>query len=202
MRRDEMEHLIRAAGTILKEDRIIVVGSQAILGKYADSLPAEATVSQELDLLPFDDPSERKADLISGTLGEGSPFHDTFHVYADGVTRSTSRLPRGWEERLIPLLTADTRGVTAYCLEPHDLLIAKYLANREKDRRFCSAIVRSGLVRRETLEQRIAETECMPDERVRVLNSIHSDFSARRVVNPLGDPPPPKKSKGHDGLDL
>ena len=129
MRRAEMEYLVRAAGTILNEDRLIVVGSQAILGKDADGLPMDATMSAELDLLPFDDPSERKADLISGTLGEGSPFHDTFHVYADGVSRTTSRLPRGWEDRLIPVLTPATRGVTAYCLEPHNLLIANYLAN-------------------------------------------------------------------------
>ena len=202
MRRDEMEHLVRAAGTILKEDRLIVVGSQAILGKYADGLPADATVSQELDLLPLDDPSERKADLISGTLGEGSPFHDTFHVYADGVSRSTSRLPRGWEERLIPVLTAETRGVTAYCLEPHDLLIAKYLADREKDRRFCRAIVQAGLVQQQTLERRLGETECAPDEIERVLNAIRADFGPRKVTDFLGGPSPPKKSKGHEGPNL
>lgn len=202
MRRDEMEHLIRAAGTILKEDRIIVVGSQAILGKFADGLPADVTVSQELDLLPFDDPSERKADLISGTLGEGSPFHDTFNVYADGVSRSTSRLPRGWEGRLIPVLTAEMRGVTAYCLEPHDLLIAKYLANREKDRRFCRAIVQAGLVQRQTLERRLAETECTPEEAERVLNAIRADFEPRKVSDFLDGSPPPKKSKEHEGPEL
>lgn len=176
MRRDEMEHLVRAAGTILNEDRVIIVGSQAILGTYADGLPAEATMSQELDVLPFDDPSERKADLISGTLGEGSPFHETFHIYADGVSRATSRLPHGWESRLIPVLTPATRGITAYCLEPHDLLIAKYLANREKDRRFCRAIIRAGLVRQQTLEQRLSETECTPEEAQRILKAMRTDL--------------------------
>jgi hypothetical protein len=48
-------------------------------------------MSRKLDLLPMDDPDERKADLISGTLGEGSPFHEAFHVYADGVSRTTRR---------------------------------------------------------------------------------------------------------------
>ncbi len=202
MRRDEMEHLVQAAGTILKEDRLIVVGSQAILGKYADGLPAAATVSQELDLLPFDDPDERKADLISGTLGEGSPFHDTFHVFADGVSRSTSRLPRGWEDRLIPVMTVETRGVTAYCLEPHDLLIAKYLANREKDRRFCCAIVKAGLVQQQTLEQRLGETECASEEAELVLGAIQADFGPRKVSDFLGGVSPPKKAKEHEGPEL
>jgi hypothetical protein len=196
MRRDEMEHLVRAAGTILNEDRLIVVGSQAILGKYADGLPVDATMSQELDLLPFDDPSERKADLISGTLGEGSPFHDTFHVYADGVSTTTSRLPRGWEERLIAVLTPATRGVTAYCLEPHDLLIAKYLANREKDRRFCRAIVKARLVERQTLEERLGETECTNEEAERVLNAIRTDFGAKKVSDFLGGGVPVEESQG------
>ncbi len=178
MRRDEMEHLIRAAGTILNEDRLIIVGSQSILGRYANGLPEEATLSQELDILPFDDPDERKADLITGTLGEGSLFFETYHVYADGVAQSTSRLPRNWEERLIPVLTDATRGVTAYCLEPHDLLIAKYLANREKDRTFCRAIVQSGLVHMKTLEERVTETDCTLEEAARVLGAIRNDFKS------------------------
>ena len=39
MRRDELEHLVRAAGMILNGDEIIIVGSQAILGLYAIGLP-------------------------------------------------------------------------------------------------------------------------------------------------------------------
>lgn len=181
MQRDEMEHIVRAAGTILNEDRLIIVGSQAILGVYPEDLPEDATVSRELDLLPFDDPDERKADLITGTLGEGSPFHHTFHVYADGVSNSTSRLPRDWQKRLVPVLTPATRGITAYCLEPHDLLIAKYLANREKDRRFCRAIIKAGLASQETLASRLAETDCESDERAHVQEAIHRDFVAREA---------------------
>ncbi|MCY0880164.1 MAG: hypothetical protein OWU84_14650 [Firmicutes bacterium] len=87
MTRPELEHLIRAAGAILGEDAIIVVGSQAILSLAdADQLPPEATWSVEADLIPWDDPDERKADLIDGTIGEGSPFHETFHSYAEGVS--------------------------------------------------------------------------------------------------------------------
>ncbi|MDA8346043.1 MAG: hypothetical protein M0Z66_11235 [Thermaerobacter sp.] len=103
-------------------------------------------------------------------------FYDTFDVYADGVNRSTSTLPRDWEERLIPVRSEGTAGVTAYCLDPHDLLIAKYLANREKDMTFCRAVVQAGLVLRETLEERLAKTDCADDERQRVTRAIHSDF--------------------------
>ena len=100
MTRYEMEHIIRAAGAILGDAAVIVVGSQAILGFASDdALPPEVTMSVEADIVPFHDPDERKADLIDGTIGEGSPFHDAFHIYAQGVSRHTSRLPSGWELR-------------------------------------------------------------------------------------------------------
>ena len=42
MRRDQLEHLIRAAGAIVQSDDVVVIGSQAILGSYGeDELPAQ-----------------------------------------------------------------------------------------------------------------------------------------------------------------
>jgi hypothetical protein len=34
MRRPELEHVIRAAATVARDDEIVVVGSQAILGQF------------------------------------------------------------------------------------------------------------------------------------------------------------------------
>lgn len=46
MRRDQLEHAIRAACQIIQSTDVIVVGSQAILGTYDESqLPAEAKLS-------------------------------------------------------------------------------------------------------------------------------------------------------------
>jgi hypothetical protein len=54
MRRDQLEHAIRAACQIIGHPAVIVVGSQAILGTYdEDQLPPEATISIEVDVLPL-----------------------------------------------------------------------------------------------------------------------------------------------------
>ena len=46
-------------------------------------------------------------------------------------------------ERLIPFRTPRTGGVTAWCLEPHDLFASKLVAWRDKDQIFLKpAIVR------------------------------------------------------------
>ena len=177
MTRAELEHIIRAAGVILNEDSIIVVGSQAILGLAdADVLPPEVTVSIEADLVPVVDPDERKADLIDGTIGEGSPFHDAYHIYAQGVGRSTSRLAEGWESRLIPWRTEGTRGVTGWLLDPYDLLIAKYLANRPKDREFCHALGQTQLLDTRMLIERLALVDCTDQEREQIKKFIQRDF--------------------------
>lgn len=41
MRREQFDHLLRAASAIVGDDRLTVIGSQAILGSFDDSeLPA------------------------------------------------------------------------------------------------------------------------------------------------------------------
>jgi len=156
MRRRDLEHLIRAAADIADDDEIVVIGSQAILGSFPDA-PAELLVSAEADLYPRRHPE--RADLVDGSIGEGSPFHDTFGYYAQGVGEGTAVLPRGWQDRLVPVQNEGTRGAKGLCLEPHDLVVAKVIAGRDKDVRFLEVAAAHGLVARETLLARLKETE-------------------------------------------
>jgi len=70
MRRDQLEHAIRTACQIIGRPEVIVVGSQSILGTYCeDQLPADATMSVEVDILPIAEDNletARLADLIEG----------------------------------------------------------------------------------------------------------------------------------------
>src|SRR5665811_1313552 len=88
MRRDQLEHAIRAACQIIDQTEVIVVGSQAILGSFMEEeLPEEATMSNEIDLLPIadsDDEVARLADLIEGTAGEFSRFEELHGFSIDG----------------------------------------------------------------------------------------------------------------------
>jgi hypothetical protein len=156
MKRSELEHIIRAACQIADDDELIIIGSQAILGAAPDA-PTSLLVSNEADVWPRNHPE--RADLIDGTIGEGSPFHDTFGYYAQGVGAETAILPRGWMERLVAVRNANTRGCVGWCLEPHDLVVSKYLAGRDKDLRFGREALTSGLVSASTLLARLAETD-------------------------------------------
>ena len=156
MNREEFEHAIRAAGAIMGENELLVIGSQALHASVPD-IPPEAARSIEADIAALDDPDEQKADLIDGTIGEVSMFHQTFGYYAQGVTRSTAILPRGWRDRLIRYETPNTNGVVAWCLEIHDLWISKAIASRRKDIEFCAALIAEDLVDTHTLFCRLGE---------------------------------------------
>jgi len=174
MTRAQLEHVIRAAGTIANVDDLIVIGSQAVLGEFPDA-PAELRVSNEADVFPRE--HAERADLIDSTIGEGSPFERAFGYYAHGVGESSAILPQGWRDRLILVTGENTRFVRGWCLEIHDLAIAKYAAGREKDRDFTRALARHMMVRRAVLEDRLACTSLDPQIRNIVLERIRADFA-------------------------
>ena len=111
MRRDQLEHAIRTACQSIGASEVIVVGSQAILATYREQeLPAAATMSVEVDILPIAADNHqiaRLADLIEGVAGEFSPFEQLHGFSIDGVDLETSALPDGWRERLVRVQNAN-----------------------------------------------------------------------------------------------
>lgn len=133
----------------------MVIGSQAILGQYPTP-PNELTESAEVDVYAPAAPED--SSLIDGSIGEGSPFHQTFGYYAHGVGASTATLPRGWEDRVISIRTPNTGDATGECLEIHDLAISKLVAGRDKDIEYVRALLRHGLASADILRSRLADT--------------------------------------------
>lgn len=163
MHLSQLEHVLRACGAIVDEEFMIVIGSQAVLASVPEP-PAELTVSAEADLYPRDAPE--KADLITGSLGEFSLFHETFGYHADGVSPATAVLPHGWQDRLVPLRTENTRGVTGLCLSPVDIAISKLAAGREKDLDYVRALLMHGIVSRGDLDRLLPDLEAGPRRQV------------------------------------
>jgi hypothetical protein len=84
--------------------------------------------SVELDLYPSNHPE--LAELIEGSIGADSMFHQQFGYYADAVGPETARLPPDWMTRAVRV---DVGRVLAICPEIHDLAVSKLLAARDKD---------------------------------------------------------------------
>ncbi|MGH9379797.1 MAG: DUF6036 family nucleotidyltransferase [Thermoanaerobaculia bacterium] len=172
MTREQLEHIVRAACTIAADSELIIVGSQAVLAQFPDA-PAELLVSMEADVYPRNHPE--RAELIEGSIGELSMFHETFGYYANGVDETTATLPVGWQKRLVPVYGAGTAGNTGLALEVHDLLISKYVAGREKDRRFNRAALAHNLADPGTLKERLRTTPIGQELQARIETQIDAD---------------------------
>jgi hypothetical protein len=167
MRRDQLEHAIRTACQIIGHEAVVVVGSQSILGSFAENeLPVEATMSAEIDILPLgkdDADTARLADVIEGVAGEWSPFEEQHGFSIDGVDLETAILPAGWRDRLVKVQNANTAALSGkpqyigWCLDKDDLCVAKLCALREKDRNFVGALLDAGLIDAEIIARRLAE---------------------------------------------
>jgi hypothetical protein len=107
MTRRQLEHVLRAAANISDSFEIMVVGSQSILGAFPDA-PAELTLSMEAVVYPLHAP--KLAELIDGSIGEGSMFHESFGYYAQGVDNRTAKLPTGWENRVVAVKVGEVVG--------------------------------------------------------------------------------------------
>ena len=174
MTRFQLEHIIRAAAEIADDDPIIVIGSQAILGEFPDA-PDVLLVSMEADVYPLNKPE--RADLIDGTIGEGSPFHELYGYYAQGVGPKTAILPAGWQSRLVRVQNPNTRQHAGLCLEVHDLVISKYVANRPKDIDFVQNAIRYQLIEKTVLLARLDDTPLAEPQRQIIAQKIKRDFA-------------------------
>ena len=157
MNRAALEHLLRAAAAVTGESTFYVVGSAAIL----PSLPVQADIpdavlrSREADLITASG-STQSIDLIDGALGLDSTFDGTFGYYADGVDLSTVKYaPEGWRDRAIRFESEATGGAVGLCMEPHDLVIAKLCAGREKDLEFVRELLGTRRVRPDVQLERL-----------------------------------------------
>ena len=112
MDRSQLEHIIRCAAAILDTKEFVVVGSQSILGAYP-RCPSDLAESMEADLYPMRDPG--KSEILSAVLGELSPFHETFGIYADGVSETTATLPEQSKPVQCRQAVARTSRFTAAC---------------------------------------------------------------------------------------
>jgi hypothetical protein len=172
MKKREVDHILRAAGRITHEKQFIIVGSQALHGKYPD-LADDIVRSAEVDLFAKNRPE--KTDSLNA-IGVYSTFHEQYGYYADPVDDKTATLPKGWRARLVNLPPGDTDGVQGLCLDPHDLAIAKYVAAREKDVQFNRQLISRGLLDRGKLLHLLQATPINDTQRAQIAASIELDF--------------------------
>jgi hypothetical protein len=150
---DEFHHGIRAAREIISREgasgALVIMGSQSILAAFPTAaLDRRLLMSAEVDIMPVAadaDEIERLSDYLHGALGQDSYFQQTHGFHVDGISIDTAVLPPDWVRRLIPVVDPAS-GATGWCLDPHDLAVAKLIAGRPKDLDFVRILVEDRLI--------------------------------------------------------
>jgi hypothetical protein len=143
------------------------------------------------------EPDGSKALRLNGAIGETTRFDETYGYYAEGVEDGLCRFPEGWRERLMPVESPATNGVTGLCVEPHDVCASKVLAGRDKDLKYVASLLRSGHVKVEVLIEGLQTTDATADEFERVIGFIE------RATHPATNSPARRglrKAKSHLAL--
>ena len=174
MRRSHLQHVILEIGQRFGLDGCYVIGAAAILAVLAEPPIGILTATRDVDVIaPTDE--ETWADRFSFVLGEASDFDVRHGYYVQGVTsRTPASAPRGWKSRCLALAAGP---YTAWCLEPHDLVLSKLGAGRPKDLSFSRALVGLGLVRHDELRLRLATVAGTPAHRERLYSWIDAAFA-------------------------
>jgi hypothetical protein len=153
MRRVQLQHIILEIGERFALTEVFVIGSSAILAVLADPPEGILTATRDVDIIPPNG-DERMADQISFVIGEASPFDVEYGYHAQGVSFQTpTYAPNGWQARTVDLTVGK---IVAHCMEPHDVVLSKLGAGREKDLEFASAAAALGLVERSMLFSRLS----------------------------------------------
>lgn len=160
MKREQLEHAIRAACSLLKTTEIYIVGSQSILGSYpkvsgAISDSIEADFLPIIELIPGIESAQEAADVLNGTFGPSSHFETTHKFEIEGVVENDLVLPPGWRDRTVAVCTENTNGCTGHCLEPYDMAVAKLAAGRAKDKTAILNLIKQGIIKPKALEKRV-----------------------------------------------
>ena len=173
MKKQQLDHVLRAAGRITGDKQFLIIGSQSLHGKHPD-VPDDIARSVEAGLI-----SKKNVDRTEwlNAIGQDSPFHETSAITPTRWTRRRRRFPGVGRDGWSILPPGDTEGVKGLCLDPHDLAIAKYVARREKDRIFTRELAVRGITERDRLLGLVDKTPVEEQVRERIRDDIARDFA-------------------------
>lgn len=145
MRRQNIDHILRAAAEATGQKKFVLVGSAAAIVRLKH-VPLNMTYTPEIDIYaPDAEDVELVSEIIDGSIGQLSHFHNAFGYYGDGVSPSTAKMPTDWLARATEYRPVDRPDIVAIVPDQEDVGLAKLVAWREKDRDWLSEAVSSGV---------------------------------------------------------
>ncbi|MES2307500.1 MAG: DUF6036 family nucleotidyltransferase [Verrucomicrobiota bacterium] len=156
MRLSSLKHLLEVAKAISPYQRVIILGSSALLPLFPElgeeHQILETSFDADLMIEPCD---EMIAQILHEAIGEGSLFSSQKGYYIDVLRPSIQEtLPQGWQNRLKPL--PDYPNV--FFPDPYDLCLVKLKTGRKKDLLLIQHLLSSQKIDKTILRSRFDQT--------------------------------------------
>lgn len=167
-----LQHLLRAASALAEDRQLLVLGFASLLASFPQlgqpDTPLAPTYDADICPRPFDDLT---GTMLQEALGEDRAYHRRHGYHAD-ILRDfiLETLPRGWENRLVPL----PGFPNAQAIDPHDLAAVKLLVGRPKDFSLLRELLAGSLLKPEIIRQRIDALPIPIEAMPRILDRFHS----------------------------
>jgi len=188
LRKEDLAHILRAAAGITGKSRFVVVGTGAAIAQLKH-IPFDMMMTREADIyVPDVADAEAIADLIDGSIGEGSQFDLSFGYYAHGVDATTALLPRDWRDRAHDIQLPTAPGICCICPDINDLALSKVCAWRDKDIEWLRAGLRAGILDLRIMTDRSAAID---DQRAPASAVMAERLEILRCTSDAGSKPPP-----------
>ena len=163
--REDLLRAARSVATHFSADRVIIVGSQAILLTWPDA-PVVMKITPEIDIYPENNrdweqrnPGFEASVEISVLFGEMSQFHQRFGFYLDGVDENTARMPPDWLGHAETMeIDVYGRAVIIVCPSIEDVIVSKLHRLVEKDITFIKACAEARPMNRKRILDRFRAT--------------------------------------------
>ena len=170
-----LKHMATVAQAIAGPRKIVVFGSASLFGTFptADDQLEMLRRSQDADFIlqPFDEATGR---TLNDAIGGDAEFAAQFGYHADIVQPfATENFPPDFESRLVPL----DGCANVFCLDPHDMAVAKLMVGRPKDIALLTDLARQqrlNLEKLATLLRQTPMTEAMIVKTHRVLDAVRT----------------------------
>ncbi len=170
MNAEQFYHVCRSAATIANLSELTVFGAAAVTPWIELNKSTRYWGSMEVDVAL---PNQELGDLVDGTVGELSLFHNTFGIYAHGLTLEGFIAESGWRSRS-GLFNDPVSKVKIIVPSVVDLVVSKFARGDDRDLQF-------GVFCHQTLEfpvnqmQKIADS--LSEQAVKYAPTIHQSVT-------------------------
>ena len=157
MEYEQLTKLIKNVVEITNQKNIMLFGSQVLYSKFKTIENENILKSYEADFTLYKYKNRQEledfVDLVDGSIGELSLYHNTNGFYAEGVSNFNDSFPKNYKNRLMNFQYSNNPNDIVQFMNIKDVSIMKLRRMSPKDHAFLEFCIENDLFKLEDIEE-------------------------------------------------